>query len=433
MKRKITLSVLICLTLALAVSLSACGFIGENGLSAYEIAVQNGFEGTEQEWLDSFYNETTVEQTTNNYYVEGQTDIQLASNTALKSVVSVYCSFTKTSSGNNWFFPQQSQEVNYTSAGSGVVYILENDGSAYIVTNYHVVYDADCNTSNKISDNICVFLYGMEYNNYAIPATYVGGSMYYDVAVLRVQQNELVKSASQNGTLCAANLSNSDNVSAGQAVVAVGNPEAEGISVTNGIISVASENITMTGADNKTAITLRVMRTDTAINSGNSGGGLFNAQGELIGLVNAKMNTNTAENIGYAIPSNLVKAVADNILYYCTDNSCETVMRPVTGITVEVTSVTTVIDENTGKIKIVERLTVKEVSANSPADGIVQVGDVLVSVTVGDVTTQIQRSYHLTDALLNARSGQNIVYCVERGNETLNLTLAITQECLTAN
>ena len=145
------------------------------------------------------------------------------------------------------------------------------------------------------------------------------------------------------------------------------------------------------------------------------------------------MNTNTAENIGYANPSNLVKAVADNILYYCTDNSCETVMRPVTGITVEVTSVTTVIDENTGKIKIVERLTVKEVSANSPADGIVQVGDVLVSVTVGDVTTQIQRSYHLTDALLNARSGQNIVYCVERGNETLNLTLAITQECLTAN
>lgn len=433
MKRKITVSVLICLTLALAVSLSACGFIGENGLSAYEIAVQNGFEGTEQEWLDSFYNETTVEQTTNNYYVEGQTDIQLASNTALKSVVSVYCSFTKTSSGNNWFFPQQSQKVNYTSAGSGVVYILENDGSAYIVTNYHVVYDADCNTSNKISDNICVFLYGMEYNNYAIPATYVGGSMYYDVAVLRVQRNELVKSASQNGTLCAANLSNSDNVSAGQAVVAVGNPEAEGISVTNGIISVASENITMTGADNKTAITLRVMRTDTAINSGNSGGGLFNAQGELIGLVNAKMNTNTAENIGYAIPSNLVKAVADNILYYCTDNSCETVMRPVTGITVEVTSVTTVIDENTGKIKIVERLTVKEVSANSPADGIVQVGDVLVSVTVGDVTTQIQRSYHLTDALLNARSGQNIVYCVERGNETLNLTLAITQECLTAN
>ena len=103
MKRKITVSVLICLTLALAVSLSACGFIGENGLSAYEIAVQNGFEGTEQEWLDSFYNETTVEQTTNNYYVEGQTDIQLASNTALKSVVSVYCSFTKTSSGNNWF------------------------------------------------------------------------------------------------------------------------------------------------------------------------------------------------------------------------------------------------------------------------------------------------------------------------------------------
>ena len=65
------------------------------------------------------------------------------------------------------------------------MYTLEEDGSAYVVTNYHVVYDADSDTSDKISDEIYVFLYGMEYSQYGIPATYVGGSMNYDIAVLR--------------------------------------------------------------------------------------------------------------------------------------------------------------------------------------------------------------------------------------------------------
>ena len=82
MKKSWKIISLLCVVTALAVCLSACSFFGEDGLSAYEIAVQNGFTGTEQEWLDSFYNETTIKETTNNFYVEGSgTDVSAAANT----------------------------------------------------------------------------------------------------------------------------------------------------------------------------------------------------------------------------------------------------------------------------------------------------------------------------------------------------------------
>ena len=126
--------------------------------------------------------------------------------------------------------------------------------------------------------------------------------MNYDVAVLRIDKSDIVKTAAEKGTLCAVSFGDSDNVAVGQTAIAIGNPEAEGISVSSGIISVTSEDITMTAVDESSTVTMRVIRTDTAINSGNSGGGLFDTQGKLIGIVNAKMKTEKAENIAYAIP-----------------------------------------------------------------------------------------------------------------------------------
>lgn len=75
----------------------------------------------------------------------------------------------------------------------------------------------------------------------------------------------------------------------GDSVIAIGNPNAGGIAVTQGILSMESEYITMTAADNVSTVQIRVMRVDAAINGGNSGGGLFNDSGELIGIVNAKV------------------------------------------------------------------------------------------------------------------------------------------------
>ena len=73
----------------------------------------------------------------------------------------------------------------------------------------------------------------------------------------------------------------------------------------------------MTAADNRTEVSFRVMRVDAPVNSGNSGGGLFDGQGKLIGIVNAKIVDEGVENIGYAIPSNVAVSIANNIIDYC--------------------------------------------------------------------------------------------------------------------
>ena len=111
----------------------------------------------------------------------------------------------------------------------------------------------------------------------------------------------------------------SEMINVGESAIAIGNPEGNGFSTSLGIVSVDSEYIEMTGADGVTNVEFRVMRIDTAVNGGNSGGGLFNSKGELIGIVNAKIQSTTVENIAYAIPSNLAAAVADNIIYHCLD------------------------------------------------------------------------------------------------------------------
>jgi serine protease Do len=92
----------------------------------------------------------------------------------------------------------------------------------------------------------------------------------------------------------------------GDAVLAIGNPLGYGLSVTTGVVSRPSETVTIGNA------TMTLLRTDAAVNSGNSGGGLFNLNGELIGIVNAKIAANTVDNVGYAIPSlTVVKSIND--------------------------------------------------------------------------------------------------------------------------
>ena len=207
---------------------------------------------------------------------------------------------------------------------------------AFVITNYHVVYDSDSDTDNHVSDQIYLYLYGMEDEAYAIPATYVGGSANYDIAVLRVEQSEVLKSAVDSGSAAAVTVGDSDVVLPGETAIAIGNPSAtglSGLSVTRGIVSVDSEYITMTAADDSGEVSFRVIRIDAPVNSGNSGGGLYNDAGELIGIVNAKINSVELESIGYAIPSNVARAIADNIIDYCYGADCETVMRGMLGTT----------------------------------------------------------------------------------------------------
>ncbi|MBO4535522.1 MAG: hypothetical protein J5755_06265, partial [Clostridia bacterium] len=210
-----------------------------NGQSAYDIAVKNGFEGTETEWLASLQGtngldgkdaeDITIEDVYQaaldagyegsfldfvGEYLDDTTisavSSEVIANQAVLSVVSVYANFTQTVTySGGWYWGSggsQSRTQGYAAGGSGVIYYLDKEaGDAYIITNYHVVYDADSDVAGHISDDIFVTLYGNHYltkdsdnhvtSIYAIPATYVGGSMTYDIAVLKVTGSELLKNS----------------------------------------------------------------------------------------------------------------------------------------------------------------------------------------------------------------------------------------------
>lgn len=359
----------------------------------------------------------------------------LAASKAVLSAVSVYATFRQSSSYRYYGMGGwRTESTPYTLAGSGVIYKLDKEsGDAYVITNYHVIYYASSDTDNHISDDISLFLYGQEAVQYAIPATYVGGSATYDIAVLKVSGSEVLKASAAR----AAEFANSEDVAILDTAIAVGNPESNGLSATVGCVNVDSEYVNMTAADNSATVQMRLIRIDTPVNSGNSGGGLFNDRGEVIGIVNAKMAEDGVDNIGYAIPSNIARYVADNILYYCDGTEKECVYRCLLGITVQVQAsravyVTEGDDErNLGKVKIAETVAVNEVSAGSLAENVLLAGDTVEAVRIGENRLEITRMYQLIDFMLNARVGDEVEITVLRDGAEKNVTLTIREENLT--
>ena len=417
------------MVILLSASLSSC-FLYESLDALYnEQSASNGNGNTTQS-KDTTINIDEVKDYGNITINSSESQNLLAAGKALLSSVSITAGFqtTVTTSGwLSWGGQQSTQTKDYYSMGSGVIYQLDKaKGNAYVITNYHVVYDSDSNTKNKISNNISLFLYGQEYSDYAIPATYVGGSMNYDIAVLKVEASPvLMKSCA-----VAADFANSDTVSVLETAIAVGNPEGGGISATVGCVNVDSEYIDMTGADEKTAITLRVIRTDAAVNEGNSGGGLFNAKGEVIGIVNAKITDTTVDNIGYAIPSNIAKYAADNIIALCNGTSCEKAKKCTLGITVITDEAYSVFDKDTGKVYKMEIIKVNEVGDDSYAVGVLKAGDVIRSVVIGQKEYKITRLFHVTDSMFNARVGDKITFNITRDGTDMQVSLTVTPEML---
>ena len=409
----------------------------------YDLAVENGFEGSEEEWLASLKGESAYEiwlsqgntgtiqdflnalnVTVNDYNVTvNGSDNALASNAkALLSVCSIYAQFSKEvliRNGYQW----ETVVQNYRSAGSGVIYQLDKTaGSAYIITNYHVVFDIENeSTTSGVSNNIKLYLFGKEYDQYAIPATYVGGSVYYDIAVLKVENSDILR---QSDAIAVTPMPEDREVTVGQTAIAVGNPEACGISATSGVVCVDSETIAMTSADGS-KVTMRVMRIDTAINSGNSGGGLFNAKGELIGITNAKIVSTATENIAYAIPVKVATRVADNIIHYCENSSKKTMQRAVVGINVSTVASSAHYDSTTGTVSIMETVAVSSVNRGSVSEGVLKVGDIITAITIHGETYPITRTFMLSDTLLCARLGDEITFHVIRNGVEMTLSVTI--------
>ena len=352
-----------CFTLCACIGLfTACN---DKAVTAYEIAVKYGFEGTEEEWLATLkgakgedgksldiwemYEKAEYSGTFLDFLKElgfsldvalqeDNDTVTLAKN--VSSVVSICCGYQKKTTKTNGIFGWQEEDVIQVtgSEGSGVIWDLEDNGetaSAYIVTNYHVVYQNSTYTDieNGISDCIYVYPYGAregfttgdtngdgclddnaqmgDFTGDGIKATYVGGSMAYDIAVLRVEGSKYLHDAQ----VSEVELGVSNNVLLGEKAYVIGNSNGYGISVTGGLISTLSEKIYISALDGSNSVmTFRVMRTDAAINGGNSGGALFDAQGKLIGIPNAKTKTSGVDNMGYALHIDRVKSVVANIL-----------------------------------------------------------------------------------------------------------------------
>lgn len=184
---------------------------------------------------------------------------------------------------NSFFGQSEGQKL-----GSGV--IISQDG--YIVTNNHVI-DGATNLKIVTSD-------GLNYD-----AAIIGADDKSDVAIIKINANNLTY----------ASIADSDQLKLGQETVVIGNPLGEGISCSNGIVSALAKEIEI---DNNP---MTLIQTNAAVNEGNSGGGLFNMNGDLIGIVNAKSSSTyygetSIEGVGYAIPSNTVSKILEDLLTY---------------------------------------------------------------------------------------------------------------------
>ncbi len=280
-----------------------------------------------------------------------------------------------------------------TSAASGSGFIFSDDG--YILTNYHVVED---------SNTITVSMYdGKSYD-----AALIGYDKGNDVAVLKIEAENLVPVI----------LGNSDNINVGDSVVAIGNPLGElTFSLTSGAISAKDREITMS-----TGATMQLMQTDCAINSGNSGGALFNLYGEVIGITNAKYSSNSSssasiDNIGFAIPINKARSIAESII------EKGYVSKPYIGV-----SVTTVSAE-TQSYGLPQGAAVKSIAEDSPAATAgLKVNDIITHVGGEEITG----SSDLVSIVNKSAPGDVLVLTVYRQGNTLELSITVGEQIQSA-
>ena len=276
-----------------------------------------------------------------------------------------------------------------TSAASGSGFIISDDG--YILTNFHVIEN---------SNSITVSLYhGDEYE-----ATLIGYDESNDIAVLKIEAEGLTPVV----------LGNSDNLNVGDNVIAIGNPLGElTFSLTAGTISAKDREVTFSGG-----ITMNLLQTDCAINSGNSGGALFNMYGEVIGVTNAKYSSSSSseasiDNIGFAIPMNSIRQIVESII------EKGYVSKPYLGVSVSDVS------EGYQIYGLPAGAAIQAVAEDSPAEKAgLQIGDIITKA--GD--TQISSSDELVRLIGSAEIGDSLALTIYRRGQTMTVTVVIGEQ-----
>lgn len=261
--RKSTIILAVCLFVAVAVAIAAV-----SGLLGYRAGKGNA---------TVIYSRSG--ETASSLSAVGSRTVEQVVDEIADTVVEIRCT-VKVQVGGGWF--QRPTTYSATSAGSGV--IISSNGT--IVTNHHVIEGATDITVTTRS--------GKEYS-----AEIIGSDQSADIAVIRISGEDFPYAV----------FGSSSSLKVGQTVVVIGNPLGTlGGTVTGGIISALDRDITVEG------VTMKLLQTDAAINSGNSGGGLFDLDGRLVGVINAKSSGTSVEGLGFAIPADDALATVTALL-----------------------------------------------------------------------------------------------------------------------
>lgn len=278
--------------------------------------------------------------------------------------------------------------------GSGI--IISEDG--YILTNNHIVNSGSNNSYYEVSkaSKLTVYLYNDETT---YEAKIIGTDEQTDLAVIKIEKTGLT----------AAELGNSDSVQVGEFSMAVGNPLGMQSSVTSGIISAVNRKVT--DSDGKT---FTLIQTDAAINAGNSGGALVNAEGKVIGINTLKLSGTGIEGMGFAIPINSTIDIYEQLIQY------NKVKRPYIGITgID-------LDEKTAEYnKLVVGIYVKSIDDFSSAEKAgLKIGDVIVGADGKNITTMDE----LNEIKNSHKIGDEMTLKVNRNGNEVSITLTLAEQ-----
>ena len=468
-------SILLAFILAVVTATSLYIVTGHTrGKSAYQIAVENGYTGTENQWLLDLkgadgqdgesvdYNAMFTQAQASGYtgtflefiddYLSETDDSKLYTiQSAIRSSVSVVTIYSTDS-----FFSSSSSLKSL--AGCGFVYQISTTGAEtkmFVITNYHVTYVASANLASR---EIYVLLPEDNYilnqtNNTkqvvrdsCLRATYIGGDKDHDIAVLEVSsigyenasRKDLAELCATNNIIAATMADPDVDLNVGETCFTIGNPLAEGLSVSDGIVSVAYEMIQfedVTGTSS--SITMRAVRVSININGGNSGGALYNYKGQVIGVINSRRDTNTdgsdVDGISAAIPLPMALNVISQIIYQCDGT---TVVEPTyykLGITFKIDECKTRYDQTTGLVTTTETIVVEEIASGSRTDGKLQAGDKLKSysltytrgATTDTISGNLNHYFTLSDLVLKLNIGDELTLNYERGGAQGSTTITI--------
>lgn len=412
--------------------------------SAYEKYVEEYGEISYEDFLYKFFSYTNEE-------LDGMAGLQATINRSLMSGVSILTRFTYSSSVQSSIPGLQSNRREYkVYTGSGaIIWLDKSAGDAYVVTNCHVVYDDT--SDEKIATDVRLYLYGQDESgtnfvidaanniqgdeNYKIEAEVISASVSYDIALLKVENSEVIK----RSDAVAASFSQETDVYVGEFVYAVGNASGEGLSASDGRISRDSEYIKvgLSDADKTSTNEYRVLRTTAPINHGNSGGALFNSRGEIIAVVNAKDEGDDIDNMGYALPANNVRRLL-KLMYdeYAANGKAfkgNGINKAMLNISTTVSDSYSVYNVEKGRAEITETVKVAKVTDRPARDRLYE-GDIIKAIKITDAAGTVKedmtvtRRYQVPDCMLSVRKNDTVTLTIERGGEEQEVAIAFTSD-----